>query len=134
MVKKCVILQKENAVSSCPWNCILCQKIVYSIQCFCPLALELSDKYDESWTFLAPSSNSSFEFLCKPVKNSNFYFDLESFRDTVCWPFIKFFSNYPVLFMCHLLHTCNCWHNSFQWIKVEACRVPKATLSFICLV
>lgn len=74
-----------------PQNFFLSQKIilriVYSILCVYLLVLELSENKDESWTFLAPSSNSSFEFLCKHVKPSNFYFKLENFRGTDCWPF-----------------------------------------------
>lgn len=73
-------------------NLFLCQtiilRIVYRIDCVLLLELaQLSKTKDESWKFLAPSSNSSFEFLYKPAKPSNFYFNLESFRDTDCWPF-----------------------------------------------
>ncbi len=62
-----------------PQNVFLCQKIilriVYRIDCVYLLLLELtqlSKTKDESWKFLAPSSNSSFEFLYKPAKPSNF--------------------------------------------------------------
>lgn len=110
-----------------PQNFFLSQKIilriVYSIRCVYLLVLELSENKDESWTFLAPSSNSSFEFLCKPVKPSNFYFKLEHLRDALIADHStdsfrlqtpKFLCNYPVLFVWHLLPMSNCWRPSFQ--------------------
>lgn len=70
-----------------PQNIFVCQKIilriVYRIECVYLLLLEcaqLSKTKNESWKFLAPSSNISFEFLSKPGKPSNFYFSMGSFQ------------------------------------------------------